>query len=90
MLKKHKGAHSELVACAWLLARDYEVYRNVSQHGLIDLVAIKGPITIYIDVKTVRPNANGHLRLTRPPIGLVYLFVHPNGACEAFPPEIVI
>jgi hypothetical protein len=29
------------VGCAWLLRQGYEVYRNVSQHGLIDMIAIK-------------------------------------------------
>ncbi len=30
------------VGCAWLLLRQgYEVYRNVSQHGLFDMIAIK-------------------------------------------------
>ena len=28
---KHKGAHAELVATAWLLEQGYEVFRNVSQ-----------------------------------------------------------
>jgi hypothetical protein len=40
-LLKHKGARSELVACAWLLCQGYEVFRNVSQHGLMDIIAIK-------------------------------------------------
>ena len=31
MEKKHKGAHSELIACAYLLHEGYEVFRNVSQ-----------------------------------------------------------
>jgi hypothetical protein len=29
------------VGCAWLLRQGYELYRNVSQHGLIDMIAIK-------------------------------------------------
>lgn len=35
---KHKGAHSELVATAWLIEQGYEVFRNVSQHGAVDLI----------------------------------------------------
>jgi hypothetical protein len=41
ILTKHRGAHSELTACAFLLSEGYEVYRNVSQHGYADLIAIK-------------------------------------------------
>jgi hypothetical protein len=29
------------VGCACLLRQGYEVYRNVSRHGLIDMIAIK-------------------------------------------------
>jgi Holliday junction resolvase-like predicted endonuclease len=42
MDSKHKGAHSELVACAWLLRQGYEVFRNISDRGIIDIIAIKG------------------------------------------------
>ena len=55
MDKKHKGAASELIATAWLLKQGYEVFRNVSQHGKIDLIAIH-PETDEIksiDVKTL-------------------------------------
>jgi Holliday junction resolvase-like predicted endonuclease len=49
---KHKGAHSELAACVWLLEQGYEVFRNVSQHGTTDMVAIKYDMIWRIDVKT--------------------------------------
>lgn len=55
MDSKHKGARSELVATVWLLERGYEVFRNVSQHGIIDLIARDpetGEIRLF-DVKTV-------------------------------------
>lgn len=55
MDKKHKGAHSEMMASAYLLGLGYEVYRNVSQHGAIDLIAIGNDETLHIDVKTVTP-----------------------------------
>ncbi len=41
MDKKHNGTVSELIACTWLLKEGYEVFRNVSAHGLIDVVGIK-------------------------------------------------
>ena len=53
--KKHKGALAELNASAWLLAQGYEVFRNVSPHGLVDLIGIKDGQTYLFDVKTGRP-----------------------------------
>jgi Holliday junction resolvase len=52
MDKKHVGARSELIACAWLLAEGYEVFRNVSPHGHVDIIALKDGKTFYFDVKT--------------------------------------
>lgn len=52
--KKHRGALSELQACSFLIKEGYEVFRNVSPHGLVDLIA-RNPTTkelILIDVKT--------------------------------------
>lgn len=53
MDRKHKGAHSELIACAFLLAAGYEVFRNVSQHGSADVVAFKDGEMFKFDIKTV-------------------------------------
>ncbi len=53
MEKKHKGAHSELIASAWLLSKGYEVFRNISPHGQVDIVAIRNSEVLYIDVKSV-------------------------------------
>jgi len=52
MLGKHMGARSELIACAWLIEQGYEVFRNVSQHGLADVIALKGDLIFKIDIKT--------------------------------------
>lgn len=46
------GAAHELVACAWLLSKGYEVFRNVCPNGPTDVVAIRGPEVVRIDVKT--------------------------------------
>ena len=52
MHAKHKGALAELQACAWLLKQGYEVFRNISQCGVADLIAWKpGEPPIPIDVK---------------------------------------
>jgi Holliday junction resolvase-like predicted endonuclease len=51
---KHKGALAELQACAWLLRHGYEVFRNISQCGVADLIAWKpGEPPILIDVRKV-------------------------------------
>jgi hypothetical protein len=51
--RKHKGARNELGAICWLLDQGYEVFRNVSSHGAIDLVAVRDNETIFIDVKSL-------------------------------------
>jgi len=49
---KHIGARSELIACRWLLDRSYEVLRNVSAFGPVDLAAVKPGEVLLLDVKT--------------------------------------
>lgn len=61
--QKHKGARAELIAITFLLKEGYEVFRNVSPHGLIDLVAIKGGVTTHFDVKTGQIATDGRTRL---------------------------
>lgn len=46
------GDMSEMTACVWLMQQGYEVFRNVSSAGPIDLVAIKDGIVTLIDVGT--------------------------------------
>jgi Holliday junction resolvase-like predicted endonuclease len=60
ILKKHKGAASEIIALLWLLNEGYEVYRNVSPHGICDMVAIKDDEILKIDVKTVSFNKSAN------------------------------
>lgn len=53
--KKHKGTLAELMACKALLSQDLEIFRNISPHGLCDIVSFNpnsGKLTPY-DVKTV-------------------------------------
>lgn len=49
------GAHSELLAAAWLMERGWHVFRNLSPTGPIDIVAVhpNGEVRKY-DVKTWR------------------------------------
>jgi hypothetical protein len=51
---KHYGALAEIMACEWLIRQGYDLFRNISQHGLADFVAWKaGEPPILIDVKGV-------------------------------------
>ncbi len=63
MDKKHLGARSEMIAVSWLLKLGYEVFRNVSQHGPIDLIAFKynndGFEQLLLDVKSNSYKSDG-------------------------------
>jgi hypothetical protein len=80
------GALSELAACAWLLRRGYEVFRNVSPNGPADLVAWRpGYDPILVDVKTLGgadPNIKNRLSPTQQGLGVRVLGV--------FAPEIYV
>ena len=53
MHAKHKGSLAELLACAWLLKQGYEVFRNVSQHGVADLIAWReNGLPMFIEVRS--------------------------------------
>lgn len=49
-----KGAYAELLACAVLLGRGYDVYRSVSPNARCDLVIIKKGRMLKIEVRTGR------------------------------------
>jgi hypothetical protein len=87
--RKHIGAHSELVACAFLFREGYEVFRNISACGLADLAAWKDSKLWLIDVKSGSPGAfaGGANRLSpeQRRAGVVSLCVDENGRC-AFNP----
>lgn len=65
MDRKHRGARAELLAVTFLLKEGYEVFRNVSPHGLIDLVAIKGGVSVHFDVKTAQITKDSKRLTTR-------------------------
>lgn len=85
---KHSGAKSELIACAWLLGQGYEVFRNVSSHGEVDVVAIKSDRVLRLDIKsaTVSPHTGaiqgGKLSQKQIELGVVPLCVLPDGTCH--------
>jgi len=66
---KHRGSQAELMGSAWLFGQGFEVFRNLSQHGIADLIALD-PSTgscMLIDVKSeaVGRSAGGARKLTK-------------------------
>jgi hypothetical protein len=82
--QKHRGAYSELVAATWLLARGYEVFRNVSSHGPVDLIAMRDGEMFKIDVKTCErfPKSIPQLTTEQHALGVKLLAVYADGNCE--------
>ena len=59
MIAKNRGGFSELVACAWLMSLGYDVFRNTSDNGPIDMVAVDRDTgeTVFVDSKTITPTS---------------------------------
>jgi hypothetical protein len=78
---KHRGAWAEMVACCWLLQQGYEVFRNVSAFGGVDLVAIKAGDVSMFDVKGVSSTFVGVPALTEHQLalGVTVLAVYDDG-----------
>jgi hypothetical protein len=79
---KHRGAQTELIACAHLLGEGFEVFRNISAFGSADLVAWKGDEVLPIDVKSSK---NGGLTEDQIREGVILLRINENGHCELDP-----
>jgi hypothetical protein len=75
---KHIGARSELTAAAWLLDRGYDVFRNVSAHGVIDLIGIKNGKVHFFDAKSA--GNSGGINPEAKQLGVKRIIV--NGVCE--------
>jgi Holliday junction resolvase len=71
-----------MTAIAWLLKEGYEVFRNVSQHGLIDILGVKNGEIFKFDVKSA--NADKNVRLSSDQIinNVKLLKVFSDGSCE--------
>jgi hypothetical protein len=79
MHRKHKGSVGELTACIWLLKAGYEVFRNVSQHGEIDLVAIRDGVIYLLDASS-EPNRS--LSETQAKMNVKRISALPDGTCQ--------
>ncbi len=53
--QKHKGALAELKVATWLWEQGYEVFRNMSMYGEIDIIATRDGEVRLIDVKMALP-----------------------------------
>ena len=83
-----RGVISEMVACAWLSAQGYDVFRNTSPYGDADIVIRNGSKLTAVDVKTgVNADGRGYLpgnrRMQAAQIasGVEILYVFPDGHC---------
>ena len=81
MRNKHEGARSELIAIAWLLSQGYEVFRNVSPFGIVDIIAIRNTEWLKFDVKTTKPQKKIRLSMSQIENGILPLYVYPDGTC---------
>jgi hypothetical protein len=92
LLAKHKGAFGELRACAWLLEQGYEVYRNVSPFGCVDIVGLKDGCVEYFDAKTQHPSMVKPRHVTPDSmaarLGVKHILIHHDGRCEIQSPII--
>jgi hypothetical protein len=56
-----RGAFSELIAAADLLARGFEVFRSVSDHASCDLIALANGRSVRVEVRTGRMLPSGYV-----------------------------
>jgi Holliday junction resolvase-like predicted endonuclease len=92
---KHQGAHNELLATVWLLRQGYEVFRNVSAHGPIDLIAMKAGTIFFFDAKKVDYRADGSMgfaRITKEQaaLGVKIIRVFADGNCAIDDDPLVV
>ena len=67
--KKHiKGDQAELIAQEYFIKKGFYVFKNISQHGPVDLVVLdKEGYTILIDVKAISLRTKNGWKVNRSP-----------------------
>ena len=65
-LRKVLGARSELLATVWLWDQGFEVYRNLSDRGVVDMIATREEDILKIDVTTGSWRGGGACGSLRP------------------------
>lgn len=83
---KHKGSRGELAACVWLMDNGYEVFRNVSSHGIIDIIAMRGSEALFLDVKS-KPIRASKEQLDA---GVKWITPLPGGGFSIFTPNPIL
>lgn len=83
--KRHVGTANEIEATLWLLNQGYDVFRNVSPHGPIDLIARRDDEILYLDVKGVKSPSATEEQIK---LGVKFLMVSDAG-CEIIDPPSV-
>lgn len=53
------GLKYEMLACAWLIARGYFVFKNIGMYGPVDIIAMKDEEIIKFDVKKAKFGRTG-------------------------------
>lgn len=78
---KHKGCWAEMVACCWLIQNGYDVFKNISQHGLIDIIALRDGKVFKFDVKSVNEAHTNvpPLSQAQAEMGILALAVYADG-----------
>lgn len=80
--QRHRGAHNELVATVWLMKQGYEVFRNVSSHGPIDIIARRGHETLLLDVKSASKGSRVRITQEQAELQIAVLIVDSDDHCE--------
>jgi Holliday junction resolvase len=86
---KHRGSWAELTACSYLLSEGYEVFRNVSMCGVIDIVGIKGETVRRFDVKYIGGGSSVQLSAEQVQAGVELLCVGADGQCFTVSPPLM-
>jgi hypothetical protein len=90
MDQKHVGARNELYATIWLLEHGYEVFRNISAFGPVDIIGMKDNKIELFDVKA----GLGHCYYSystplQKELGVRTLIVMENGECKMADNELI-
>lgn len=80
------GARNELLAAAWLISQGYEVFRNVSPAGPVDIVGMKDGCISLFDVKSATLRSDGAIQLLKlsqeqKKLGVKIIGVFEDGSC---------
>ena len=89
-MPKHLGSRNELIATTWLLDQGYEVFRNVSRHGEINIIATRGTEFLLLDVKTGGLDGVSKydgLSTAQVQRGVKRLNVYDDGTCKIVEPR---